>query len=278
MSEEPKVIIVVSKPDIASMLQFEILRDSFGFVETGEVLFSNSIYARDNVRIVQINEPSILSTEVQSLEGDLLIFASKHVSQAGMKAVLVHTPGVWTDDVSHGGIPYKISLAPANELKYGFDRLVFHAQDNRLDDFNVGIEVTHHGPILPEIPAIYVEQGGTKEEWQHQEAAETVAATIYDIAQAFSAQAIPRKKAIVGFGGNHYCARFLKLVATEDYAFGHIIPKHVLDRTRPGMIHEAWARTLAQEKIVVVDKKGTKSAHRNMIREQLAPITEIVFR
>ncbi len=275
---KPRVVIVVSKPDIASMLQFQVLQDSFGFVETDENLFANSVYSRDNIKIVQINEPSILSKEVQELEGDLLIFASKHVSQAGMKAVLVHTPGVWTDDVSYGGLPYKISLAPANELKYGFDQLLFHAQDNRLDDFIVGMEVTHHGPILPEIPSIYVEQGGTREEWQNQRAAETVASTIYDIAQAFSKGIIPQKKAVVGFGGNHYCARFLKLVADEDYAFGHIIPKHVLDKTRPEMIRKAWDRTIAREKIAVVDKKGTKSAHRNMIKEQLGETTDIVYR
>ncbi len=278
MSERPRIIIVVSKSDIASVLQFQILRDSFGFTEINEVLFSNPVYARNNIKIVQINEPSILSTEVKSLHGDLLVFASKHVSQAGMKAVLVHTPGVWTDDVSHGGLPYKIGLAPANELKYGFDRLAFHAEDNRLNGFNVGIEVTHHGPILPEIPAIYVEQGGTREEWENQKAAETVAATIYDLAQAFSMGMIPQKKAIVGFGGNHYCARFLKLVSIDDYAFGHIIPKHALDRTKPEMIRDAWTRTLAQEKIAVVDKKGTKSAHRKMIRDQLSGIAEIVFR
>ncbi len=271
-------VIIVSKTDEASILQKQILIENFGFQETSSAMFENPVFMLKSIRLITLNESSIFTTKLTNIDASLVIFASKHSSKAGMKALLTHTPGIWTNDASYGGQPFKIGLAPAKELRFSYDRLVEHAKNNSVDEYQVGIEVTHHGPYLPNVPSLFVEQGGTKEEWRDRNAAEVVAATIFDIAINHLENRIPEKKAIVGFGGNHYCARFLKILQTEDYSFGHIIPKHALDNTTPEMIRNAWERTLAKEKVAVIDKKGTKSAHRKMVKEALSGITEPILR
>lgn len=273
--EKNKPVIISSVVDEASTLQKKILIENFGFKETSEIMFENPVYEYKGIKLFTLNESSIYTDKLRNLDATLIIFASKHSSKAGMKALLTHTPGIWTDDVSYGGEAFRIGLAPAKELRYSFDLLNKHANNNkRVNEYQVGIEVTHHGPFIPNVPSVFVEQGGTKEEWEDINAAEVVASTIFELAIDHLNSKIPEKKAIVGFGGNHYCARFLKILKNEDLSFGHIIPKHALEETTPEMIRLAWERTIAKEKIAIIDKKGTKSAHRQMIKQALEGITE----
>ena len=72
---------------------------------------------------------------------------------------------------------------------------------------------------------------------------------------------------MIGIGGGHYAPSFIKKLDNEEYMLGHIIPKYAHENLPDEMIIMAWERTIANEKIFLIDKKGTRSKFRHHIIE-----------
>src|SRR3989344_4165802 len=73
----------------------------------------------------------------------------------------------------------------------------------------------------------------------------------------------------IGFGGNHYSPRFQKMIETQNYAFGHICPKHKLDSLDDNMILEMINKTVPKPEQAVLDWKGMNSSQRKNIIDLL---------
>ncbi|MCE7734790.1 MAG: hypothetical protein GPJ54_07940, partial [Candidatus Heimdallarchaeota archaeon] len=139
-------------------------------------------------------------------------------------------------------------------------------------EYWIGAEVTHHGPSSLNVPIMYIETGGTVEEWNDIEACSLIADVIIEIARIYNLtktelQKLETKPAMIGIGGGHYAPSFIKKLDQEEYLLGHIIPKYAHDELNESMIQQAWEKTIAKEKIFIIDKKGTKGKNRQRFIE-----------
>lgn len=194
---------------------------------------------------------------------DFVIFASKHStsSEEKQKTLSVHTPGNFRD-ANMGGISGKVCPASALFNKFLFCKLNEKVKEHDLNDFNVTMEATHHGPLI-EKPCVFIEIGSTEMEWKNLRAGFVVAKTIQETIEQFEFN--PYREIAVGIGGPHYCPGFNKLQADSNVAFSHIIPGYVLPASEE-MILEAIKKTIEENfDFVVLDWKGLGSAEARQI-------------
>ena len=147
-----KFTIIVSRKDIAGV----------NIAKHLEELGINVTYVGCNI----INAEDIDKT----LEADFIIFASKHKG-AKNKMLSLHAPGN-CKQADYGGKPEKVCPTSTLMLKHFFKIL-----NKNKRDWNLTLEVTHHGPYI-EKPCLFIEIGGSKEDWIQEEAGEIIAKTI----------------------------------------------------------------------------------------------------
>ncbi|MHA2029928.1 MAG: D-aminoacyl-tRNA deacylase [Candidatus Kariarchaeaceae archaeon] len=271
-----KVLIVVSNQDVAGLNMKARLITNIEFVEEiefkvpfewpkGEYKYFVSRYCS----LLEIPNNQIKTDYFQNtIESDLLIYASKHSSAMGKKALLVHTTGIWGEESGHGGNDHEIALAPSLALTVAFDKIKELKEERNLTDFWIGAEVTHHGPSSLNIPIMFIETGGTEDEWNDIDACNIIADVILEIIKIYNLpkdeqKGLETKQAMIGIGGGHYAPSFIKKLSNGEFLMGHIIPKYAHEHINEDMLKLAWERTLAEEKIFLIDKKGTKSNYRH---------------
>ncbi|ELZ07719.1 D-aminoacyl-tRNA deacylase [Natrialba aegyptia] len=150
---------------------------------------------------------------------DLLVFASRHSGDTG--ALLTgHFTGNF-GPAEFGGEDDTVAAACPNalaELLGAFDEFA-------PDDYEVGMECTHHGPTDVGCPSLFAELGSNDEQWDDPAGARAVARAILSLRGV----APHRRKQIVGFGGNHYAPRFERIVRETPWAVGHMAADWALD-------------------------------------------------
>lgn len=252
-------LIVVSRADPVSSRIGGILVENYGFKEAGE-----GFYRRGEVFLKEIGEKHIYSNGLgEDLSPELIVVASSHRSEAGMKALLTHPVGNWGEDASMGGLPRTLAPTSATALYNSLQALREEASSLRLDEWSVGLEVTHHGPAT-RIPLIFVEAGGPPDEIPPAKVLEAVASACLKACE-------PRMRApepAIGFGGGHYAPTFTRLSLKAEYSFGHMCPKYHLPIDCE-MIAQAFEKTLERPRIAVIDWKGVKGAARRALVEAL---------
>ena len=129
-----------------------------------------------------------------------------------------------------------------------------------LDDYEVTLEATHHGPTL-NIPMLFIEVGSTEKQWMDLGACGAAAWVILEvIGSTPSDNGFP---VAIGFGGGHYCRKFTGL--SREYAIGHICPKYNLHNLDSEMITQMIKRTLPKPEYALVEKKGMGKEKRRVI-------------
>ncbi|MHA2250418.1 MAG: D-aminoacyl-tRNA deacylase [Candidatus Kariarchaeaceae archaeon] len=269
------VIVVVSRVDQAGMNMRRRLFEHYSF---SEIDFSvpgtwpagvYELHQANDFSILTIPERQIYSDYLGGyLEANLLIFASKHSSAAGKKSLLVHTTGIWGKEAGHGGKDHELSLMPAYLITRAYELIKELKVKRSLDDYWVGVECTHHGPSSLTIPLLFVETGGTEEEWTDQNACNLIADVIKELL-VLCRNEIPvdDKPALIGLGGGHYCPSFIKKLDSGEYLLGHVAPKYSHEYVNEKMMQQAYEKTIAKEKKFLIDKKGSKSIFRKKFIE-----------
>jgi len=157
-----------------------------------------------------------------------------------------------------------VCIAPASSLKIALTELVRAAEEHGLEEWKVGLEVTHHGPYVESTPTMFIELGSSEKYWRNEIAARAVAQAIMKVAES-RVKGEPKFKIGVGFGGPHYAPIFTKLVKNSDIAIGHIIPEYVFDDVTEREIEAAVKRTEGDIELAVVEWKGLKKRHRSFL-------------
>lgn len=253
--------IVHSKPNIASTNIVKTLKSS-GFLPQIPIFDTN----QDVIHAGEFN-----TKKYPILKNiDMLIYTSTHRSSKGDPSLCLHAPGNWRS-ADLGGQPGKVCPTSAFILKYLFRQLNKNAeqakQEGKLNkDYNVTMEVTHHGPLI-EIPCCFIEIGSTEKQWNDSQAAEVIAKTILSL-QNYK----PNKDWIpsLGIGGPHYAPNFNKIQLNSEYAVSHIIPEYNLPLTSE-MLKQAEEKTKEQIKLALVDWKGCGNSEQ---RQQVIAILE----
>jgi len=188
---------------------------------------------------------------------DMLIYASTHKSAKKEPALCLHAPGNWRN-ADYGGSPGKVCPTSAFILKYLFQQLNKNAEEAKKagelsEDYNVTLEVTHHGPLI-EVPCCFIEIGSSEKQWNDSQAAEVIAKTIMSL-QNFKKSDCEKWIPCIGIGGPHYAPNFTKIQLNSEYAISHIIPEYALPVTEH-MLKQAEEKTKEQIKLALVDWKG----------------------
>ena len=282
-----KPLIIISKKDPAGMSiakQLRKLNIEYELVE------NESIYAGD-----EVNE--------KSKDFDFVIFATKHESAAKEKTLTIHAPGNWKQ-AKYGGQENKVCKTSAMFLKLLFNILNHETEKQKLKDYKISLEATHHGPLI-EKPCCFIEIGSSLNEWQDEKAAEIIATTIKraleHFAQNASLNTLSKDSKVllnsksnnisdnvakiakgitstIAIGGPHYCPNFNKIQLNSKYAISHIIPEYIFPLTKE-IIKQAIEKTIEPVKTAIIDWKGCgKSKEREEIINILKELNLEVLR
>ena len=203
-------------------------------------------YDLENCDIYTVNEETIYLEGLDKLDADFFIFATKHKSDSKIKTLTVHISGNW-GKAELGGKDNCLNMGSALMLKKAFLLLNEHNLD-----YEVSLEVTHHGPVVNK-PHFFIEIGSSEKEWADEKAAEVVAKVIRDV---INRKDLENQKIAIGIGGNHYCPNFNKILLESDVALSHICPKYNLIYLNEKMLKEIINKTKEKVDFALLDWKG----------------------
>jgi D-aminoacyl-tRNA deacylase len=259
------ILIVASTKDPAGLNIAKKIIDCYQLKKGIETFHQNPIYSRT----IQNQEIKLLLITVEIVETQfitnfftpqLLVFVSRHKSTSGIPTLSVHPPGNLVN-AELGGLPRKVSIAPAGAMKRALLELEKSRKEMELN-YTVSYECTHHGPSL-DVPTMFVELGSTPKQWRDTQAAEAVAHAAMTTISNLSGYSVA-----LGIGGPHYNPKFTKIALTTPIAFGHIIPKYMTPHIDAEIINQCLQRTLEKVELVILDWKGIKGAD----KKRLIPI------
>lgn len=200
--------------------------------------------------------PVLVNHLDKEIDADLFIFATKHMSAAGVPSLTVHPPGNWfANDL--GGEKQTLGIAPALFLAEGLLKLEELNQKHNLQ-LEIVQECTHHGPTFSK-PTMFIEIGSSAEQYQNETYGKIIAETIQFLVTHALEKNPQKKKVAFGIGGTHYTPNFKKLILKENYAFGHVCPKYQLEHLTWEMVEQALEKTVPKVDEVVFDWKGCGS-------------------
>lgn len=266
------ILLVASRKDIAGINIAQHLIRNYPFKETKESTKNNPLYSgfinNKKVFLTIVNEETIKTQNLpeyfQNLE--LIVYISRHCSSSGKPTLSVHTPGN-LNIAKLGGLPKKVSISPAEAMKNALKALTFFRDGSGIN-YEVSYECTHHGPSL-NIPTMFVELGSSKIQWCDSKAAEIVG---HAAIVAISKFKLSTKTAVLGIGGTHYNKKFSNLALTSETAFGHIIPKYMIQYIDSEILLECMEKTFEKVDHALLDWKGIKSADKPKLIQSLEAI------
>ena len=259
-------VIVTSTQDIAGQTIKEVLLDKYDFVEADQLFEGNKVYKYDkDVLLISTTSDSIHADHLDDFFApEIYIFATRHRSEAGIPALLIHSTGNWTEEALVGGNPEELAIASAFSIKVGLLELLEQKKRLKLDNYAVSMEVSHHGPTSLSHPLLFVECGSSEEQWTDKKACEAVAHAVMQIASAKLDELdyIPA----IGFGGPHYAPHFSELVKRSEFATSHIAPKYVFSpNLKKKMVRQAIRKTHEKIDHAILDWKGLKKEHKDFL-------------
>ncbi|MBI2043825.1 hypothetical protein HYT24_00485 [Candidatus Pacearchaeota archaeon] len=204
-------------------------------------------------------DEEIIYTENLDLEKinkyDFIVFASKHSSEKGQKAIAIHAVGNFRS-ADYGGEKGKVGKASAFFNKQLFEKMNENVARYGLKDYAVTMEATHHGPLIDR-PCVFVEIGSTETEYQDRRAGFVVAKTISDT--IFSFKENPYNEVAIAIGGPHYCPNFNKIQDKSNLAISHVVSAYSFPLTEE-MVKEVVSKTEEEVDLAILDWKGLGTA------------------
>lgn len=268
------ILIVACKSDMAAVNISERLINNHSFTETNENSAGMPIYRSKDLQLVYLENDDIYADNLdQRFHADAIIFASRHRSESGKPTLTTHVSGNLTSEARFGGMPNRLALAHPNMMKTALETLQHAREKLQLDQYQVSLEATHHGPTELQVPSLFIEIGSSERQWRDTTAAEAVAEAIYACATKPAT-----KEPAVGFGGGHYSPKLSKVSLEDEFAIGHILPKYFFDSLNTSMVQLAFERTFGRCVTAVIDWKGVRGSERKRLLETLEDLNRTIVR
>lgn len=185
---------------------------------------------------------------------DVVIFASKHKSESGMKTLSVHHVGNYNKAEYGGREKTLVNSSP----HFMTNALRIMKKKNKAD-YHVCFEVTHHGPYL-KTPAFFIEIGSDENAWKDEKAGKIIAETIIETIK--NPQKYP---VVIGVGGGHYAPRFTELALSKKVSFAHMLPKYQIGNIDEKMVEEVIEKS--KPDFVYFHKKGMRKSDYRRLKE-----------
>ena len=274
MTKLMTILIAACKNDVAATNIGKRLITKYCFVEAEKESAGLPTYQRSNLLFVYLDTDDIYADKLdQEFQADAIIFASRHRSESEEPTLTAHVSGNLTSEAPFGGMPKRLAISHPNMMKTALLSLMRSREELHLDQYQVSLEATHHGPTELQIPSLFIEIGSSEKQWRDVGAAEAVADAIYACATKPGAG-----EASVGFGGGHYSPKLTKVNLEKDFSIGHILPKYFFDSFDPSMVRLAFDRTFGACNTGVIDWKGVKGSRRKELVELLARLGKKIVR
>lgn len=274
MTKSMTILIAACKNDLAATNIGNRLIEKYCFVETERKLAGLPTYQNGNLLFVYLDTDDIYADNLdQEFQAETIIFASRHRSESQEPTLTTHVSGNLTSEARFGGMPKRLAMSHPNMMKAALLSLVHSREALHLDQYQVSLEATHHGPTELQIPSLFIEIGSSEKQWRDVSAAEAVADAIYACATKPAAG-----EASVGFGGGHYSPKLTKVNLEEDFSIGHILPKYFFDSFDQSMVRLAFDRTFGACTTGVIDWKGVKGPERKKLVELLERLGKRIVR
>lgn len=252
-------ILVTSEQDIASMTIKDILLRDYGFSQTGDSFEGNPIFSNgEEAQLITTTRDMIHCDHLEShFDSEAFIFCSRHRAESAKPALLVHSTGNLGSEALFGGAPHQLSVSAPPLVSIALKRLLKERNKTELDEFDVSLEVTHHGPTSMKTPLVFVELGSSEEYWTHQDGATAVAAAVMDcVDEPLSGDAV------IGFGGTHYASKFNKIVLEKGYKIGHMAPKYAINDLTYDVLNQMITRSTNPIVSAIIDWKGMNAENK----------------
>ena len=259
-------LLVTSEKDVASLTIKDVLINEYGFFKTDTVFEDNAIFSNGkDVQLITSQRDEIHCDHLEHhFDADAFIFCSRHRAESGKPALLVHSTGNLGSSADFGGSPHQLSVAAPSLVSTALRKLYETRNELGLDDFDVSLEVTHHGPTSMMTPLVFIELGSSEEYWTNRDGARAVAAAVMDCTtEPLSGDAV------IGFGGTHYASKFNKIVLEKGYKIGHIAPKYAINDLTPDVLNQMITRSTNQILSAIIDWKGMNSDNKSHLLPML---------
>ena len=244
--------IVVSRADSASVTIGEQLRAVAEWSETTDDSRSDAdgggtVYRTDGATIREFEDWHLdLEQPANAFDDpDLLVFASRHSGETGPLLTAHHTGNF--GPAEHGGADNELARACPNAHSAVLDALREHAPD----EYEVGMEGTHHGPSTVGAPSMFVEVGSAEPQWDDRAACRAAARAILDLRGVPAdrpANSDGSRRHLAGFGGGHYTPRFERVVRETGWCVGHVGVDWGLDALPTSAEQSVIAQALEQSR------------------------------
>ncbi len=256
-------LILYSTDDTAGANIARMLSDRHGYEKTGEKINGMPVCAKGETLLIG-SQTNVKDLSEFPLKPDVCIVASRHRSESGQPTLTCHPTGNF-GKAELGGKESKLQTTEARYLSQSLKNLK-KAKEKYDLGYDVTMEVTHHGPTDLPFPLLYVEVGSTPTQWNDENACNAAAEAINETISAPPED----KPATIGFGGPHYAPNFNKVA--ENYAIGHIMPKHATQNLTKTMVQQMIEKTVPRPETAIIDWKGLKGAERETLLDILKEV------
>jgi D-aminoacyl-tRNA deacylase len=249
-------LILYSHDDLAGCNIARLIVNEYGFGESGEYCYGSPIYKRGDILLIGTHSSVRDLTELP-YQPEVCIVASRHKSESGKPTLTCHPTGNY-GAAEMGGADGRLQLTDALILRQTLEKLREKKAEHSLE-YEVSLEVTHHGPTDLPFPLLYAEVGSSEKQWVDEVALDAVAETIYEVLK----NGVEERRSAIGFGGPHYAPNFNGLV--EDMATGHIMPKYAIEHLTKPMVAQMMEKTRPNPEVAVVDWKGLRGGDKGAL-------------
>ena len=168
---------MTSEKDIASQTIKQVLINEHDFRQSSEVFEGHQIYKNEDAILITSTRDMIHCGHLEDhFEAEAFIFCSRHSAKSGQPALLVHSTGNLGEEALFGGDPFSLSVSSASLVAAALKRLALEKEERDLEQFDITMEATHHGPTSMNTPLVFIELGSDEDFWRHKEGAHAVAA------------------------------------------------------------------------------------------------------
>ncbi len=256
--------LVYSNRDLAGTGIAEHLRGLLDFREYG-IVRDAKVFVFEDIFLAGFDEDVLyfdFLDEVFDVEAYIVL--SRHRSSARIKSLTVHHTGNPGPRAEAGGNPFELSIAFPPMAKKLLSLVKKYADETKLsEEYDVTLEVTHHGPTSLKKPLVFIEIGSSPEEWVDERARKLIARVVADAVMT----PLPDCTPATGFGGGHYARKHTRVMLETEYCLGHIFSKHAMQETNESVILQGFEKSAPPSKAAIIEKKGVRSRERRMIEE-----------
>jgi D-aminoacyl-tRNA deacylase len=251
-------VLVASDQDLAGMTMTNYLLSSGEFASEGKRNAGESYRSpRHNNIELHISSGSLLSLEnLDDLYPDagVFIFLSKHKSDSGIPTLTCHCTGNFAEDNAYGGRPRELAISYPS-LQKGYLKAITAAWQ-KVPQYDITIEATHHGPTSLNKPVLFVELGSSEKQWIDNNAAAVICDTLLEM---LDKDIDCCDKVGIALGGTHYPTKFNKVLLESKFGLAAVASKHNLQAVDEKILDQMAEKSIEEVTYIILDSKGLGS-------------------